>query len=134
MAAATSITAKITSGDVEIVFIGLLINDGDGGEYSDQHFPTPAASAAHTFDNVALQLSTSSYNRISFYVGDCDGVVTTEPVNTDPAATTTVVSGSGGQIPSTGAAEARNTAVLATLAVGLGAFLLLATRRIRSAR
>lgn len=38
-AATFTVTAEITSGNAEIVFIGLLINDGDGGEYSFQHYP-----------------------------------------------------------------------------------------------
>lgn len=121
-------TAEMTSGSHLLSGVNLIVNDGDGGEFSVTEAVPPASSISVTLD-AELPLSTSSYEALEFIVGECNLNVTTtvpvvEPVGTEPA----VGGGGGGTLPSTGG-DSSGTLLAVTLLLAGAGFVLLARRR-----
>lgn len=121
-------TAEMTSGSHLLSGVLLEINDGDGGSY-EVNEPVASASSLNVTLDAELPLSTSSYETLSFVVGECNLNLTTtvpviEPVGTEPV----VGGGGGGTLPSTGN-DSSGTLLAVTLLLAGAGFVLLARRR-----
>ena len=129
-----TVDAQVTSGDYSLIGANVWYTipapefEGDtneGGLPETEGFDhTLSSSSSYVFDDPEI---TSLY-AIQLVIAQCgDSVPTTDPVTTDPAAPTTVVSGSGGSLPSTGSGPTR--IVFAAVAAVAGVLLVRMARR-----
>lgn len=133
-----TVDAQVTSGDYSLiganVWYTIPVVPEEPGDSTEGGLPetesfdhTLSSSSSYVFDNPNI---TSLY-AIQLVIAQCgESVPTTEPEvpATDPVAPTTVVSGSGGNLPSTGA---NPMAAVVAIAAGLAGIVLLRVARRR---